>query len=42
MGGFNLKRGAIASSVGDDNHIIIVLGTNFEDMAVAGKPCLRN
>lgn len=35
MGGFNLKRGAIASSVGHDNHNIIVLGTNFEDMAVA-------
>lgn len=35
MGGFNLKRGAIASSVGHDNHNIIVLGTNHEDMAVA-------
>ena len=35
MGGFKLKRGAIASSVGHDNHNIIVLGTNFEDMAVA-------
>lgn len=35
MGGFQLKRGAIASSVGHDNHNIIVLGTNFEDMALA-------
>lgn len=35
MGGFNLKCGAIASSVGHDNHNIIVMGTNFEDMAVA-------
>jgi adenine deaminase len=35
MAGFNLKSGAIASSVGHDNHNIIVLGTNFEDMAVA-------
>ena len=35
MGGFNLKEGAIASSVGHDNHNIIVMGTNFEDMAVA-------
>ncbi|WIV12147.1 adenine deaminase C-terminal domain-containing protein [Proteiniborus sp. MB09-C3] len=35
MGGFNLKSGAIASSVGHDNHNIIVLGTNFEDMALA-------
>ena len=35
MGGFSLKSGAIASSVGHDNHNVIVLGTNFEDMAVA-------
>lgn len=35
MGGFHLKVGAIASSVGHDNHNIIVLGTNHEDMAVA-------
>lgn len=35
MGGFNLKSGAIASSVGHDNHNIIVMGTNFEDMALA-------
>ncbi len=35
MGGFHLQAGAIASSVGHDNHNVIVLGTNFEDMAVA-------
>jgi adenine deaminase len=35
MGGFKLKEGAIASSVGHDNHNIIVLGTNHADMAVA-------
>lgn len=35
MGGFHMKEGAIASSVGHDNHNIIVMGTNFEDMAVA-------
>ena len=35
MGGFHLASGAIASSVGHDNHNIIVMGTNFEDMAVA-------
>lgn len=35
MGGFNLKAGAIASSVGHDNHNIIVLGTNHEDIAIA-------
>lgn len=35
MGGFNLKKGAIASSMGHDNHNIIVMGTNHEDMAAA-------
>ncbi len=35
MGGFQMKAGAIASSVGHDNHNVIVMGTNFEDMAVA-------
>ncbi|MDR2162682.1 MAG: amidohydrolase family protein [Clostridiales Family XIII bacterium] len=35
MGGFKLKEGAIASSVGHDNHNIIVLGTNHDDMAIA-------
>lgn len=35
MSGFKLKSGAIASSVGHDNHNIIVLGTNFDDMARA-------
>lgn len=35
MGGFNMKCGAIASSVGHDNHNIIVMGTNFSDMAIA-------
>lgn len=35
MGGFQLKHGAIASSVGHDNHNVIVLGTNHADMAAA-------
>lgn len=35
MGGFKLKRGAIASSMGHDNHNIIVMGTNYADMASA-------
>jgi adenine deaminase len=35
--GFNLKRGALASSVAHDHHNIIVVGTNDEDMAV----CVR-
>lgn len=35
QGGFHLTRGAIGSSVGHDNHNIIVVGTNHEDIAVA-------
>ena len=35
MSGFRLKSGAIACSIGHDNHNIIVLGTNFDDMALA-------
>jgi len=35
MGGFHIKGGALASSVGHDNHNIIVMGDNFEDMAIA-------
>ena len=35
MGGFNMTSGAIASTVGHDNHNVIVMGTNFEDMAQA-------
>lgn len=31
--GFNLKKGAIASSIAHDSHNIIVLGTNSKDMA---------
>lgn len=33
--GFNLKKGAIASSVAHDSHNIVVVGTNSEDMASA-------
>ncbi len=35
MGGFGMKSGAIASSVGHDNHNIIVMGANHADMALA-------
>lgn len=37
MSGFGLKSGAIACSIGHDNHNIIVLGTNFEDMTLAAN-----
>ncbi|MEM4485921.1 MAG: adenine deaminase [Zestosphaera sp.] len=33
--GFNMRRGAIASSMAHDNHNIVVLGVNHEDMALA-------
>jgi adenine deaminase len=33
--GFNLKYGAVASSVAHDSHNIIVIGTNDEDIAKA-------
>ena len=37
VSGFGLKSGAIASTVAHDNHNIIVVGTNFEDMAIAAN-----
>ena len=33
--GFRLKRGAIASSVAHDNHNLLSIGTNYEDIATA-------
>ena len=35
MAGFNLKGGALASSVAHDNHNIIAMGTNLDDVAFA-------
>jgi adenine deaminase len=35
LSGFGIREGAIGSSVNHDNHNISVVGTNFEDMAVA-------
>lgn len=35
LGGFGLKRGAMASSVAHDNHNIVVMGANPEDMSLA-------
>jgi adenine deaminase len=35
IGGFGLKRGAFASSVAHDNHNIVTLGVDAEDLAVA-------
>ncbi|MBE3580579.1 MAG: adenine deaminase [Thermoanaerobacteraceae bacterium] len=35
ISGFGIKKGAIATSVGHDHHNITVLGTNYDDMALA-------
>jgi adenine deaminase len=39
MAGFNLQEGAMASSIAHDNHNVIVIGTNLEDMALAVNRC---
>lgn len=40
--GFNLKKGAIASSIAHDSHNIVVVGTNSEDMAKAVNIIIEN
>jgi adenine deaminase len=35
--GFNLKEGAVASTVSHDAHNLLIMGTNDEDMALAGN-----
>ena len=35
IGGFGLKRGALASSIAHDNHNVVVMGVDPADMAVA-------
>jgi adenine deaminase len=40
--GFNLKNGAIASSVAHDSHNIIVIGTNSTDMTKAVNSVITN
>ena len=40
--GFDLKKGAIASSVAHDSHNIVVVGTNSEDMANAVNCLIDN
>jgi adenine deaminase len=37
IGGFGLKRGALASSVAHDNHNIVTLGVEPEDLALAAN-----
>jgi adenine deaminase len=40
--GFNLKSGAIASTVAHDSHNMIVIGTNDEDMYVAAVELVKS
>ena len=35
--GFNLEKGAFGQSIGHDSHNVIVIGTNFEDMALCAN-----
>ena len=35
--GFGLKAGAVASTVAHDSHNLLIVGTNDEDMALAGN-----
>ncbi len=35
--GFGLKEGAVASTVAHDSHNLLIMGTNDEDMALAGN-----
>ena len=37
MQGFGLKAGAVASTVAHDSHNLLIVGTNDEDMALAGN-----
>lgn len=40
LGGYGLKKGAVASSVAHDSHNLIIAGTSDEDMVLAGN-CVR-
>ncbi|WP_157015584.1 adenine deaminase C-terminal domain-containing protein [Mesorhizobium xinjiangense] len=42
LSNFNLKRGAVASSVGHDSHNVIIAGTNEADMRVALDAIAQN
>jgi len=40
--GFNLKAGALASSVAHDHHNIVIVGTNDQDMYLAAQEIAKN
>ena len=42
VGGYGLKKGAVATSVAHDSHNLIVVGTNDRDMVLAGNAVRKN
>lgn len=42
VGGYGLKKGAVATSVAHDSHNLIVVGTNDRDMALAANAVRKN
>ena len=42
IGGYGLKKGAVATSVAHDSHNLIVVGTNDSDMALAANAVRKN
>lgn len=42
VGGYGLKRGAVATSIAHDSHNLIVAGTNDEDIALAANRVREN
>lgn len=42
LGGYGLKRGAVATSIAHDSHNLIIAGTNDADMALAGNTVRKN
>ncbi|MGN0480426.1 MAG: adenine deaminase [Lachnospiraceae bacterium] len=41
LGGYGLKKGAVATSVGHDSHNLVVVGVNDEDMVVAANAVIE-
>ena len=42
LGGYGIKRGAVATSIAHDSHNLIVAGTSDEDMALAANTVRKN
>ena len=42
IGGYGLKKGAVATSVAHDSHNLIVIGTNDRDMVLAANAVRKN